>query len=128
MRSAHPFRNMASQTSATKMRRREMSKEPFMESDNGYFTAEQVDEQIDQLRQANTKDGLGDEARLVKSLRLYHKTPLLAEDRAALEHARQRIAGTARDMGTFDDPVLVVTMPPARPAAHARGRRFVRLL
>ncbi|HEY6541229.1 MAG TPA: PQQ-binding-like beta-propeller repeat protein [Ktedonobacteraceae bacterium] len=99
-----------------------------MESDNGYFTAEQVDEQIDQLRQANTKDGLGDEAQLVKSLRLYHKTPLLAEDRAALEHARQRIAGTARDTGTFDDPVLVVTNPPARPVAHARGRRFMRLL
>jgi outer membrane protein assembly factor BamB len=105
-----------------------MSKEPIMESNNGYFTAERVDEQIDQLHQTNVTDGSSDEAQLVNALQRYHKTPLLAEDRAALERARQRIAGKQRDAGTFDDRVPVVSTHPVRPAAHARGSSFMRVL
>ena len=100
-----------------------------MESENAYFTVEQVDEQIEQLSQASAMtDRPGDEAQLVNALRRYHSPSLQAEDRAALERARQRIAGTARDMGTFDDQTPLVTIPPVRPAGHARGRRFVRVV
>lgn len=106
-----------------------MSKESFTESGNEYFTAEQIDEQIDQLSQIGaTTDRPRDEAQLVSTLRRYHSTSLQAEDRAALERARQRIAGTARDIGTFDDQTPLVTIPPVRPAVHTRKRRFVRLL
>ncbi len=98
-----------------------------MESDNVYFTAERVDEQIDQFHQTNV-DGLSDEAQLVNALRRYHRAPLFAEDRAALEHARQRIAGIERDAGTFDDHVPVVTVHSAHPVAQARGRRFMPML
>jgi outer membrane protein assembly factor BamB len=105
-----------------------MSKEPFMESDNGYFTAEQVDEQIDQLDQANVTDGSSDDAQLVNALRRYHRTPLFTEDRAALDRARQRIAGTQRDAGTFDNRVPVVSIHQVRPVAHANGRGFMRIL
>lgn len=100
-----------------------------MESESGYFTAEQVDEQIDQLSRANaTIDGPHDEARLVNALQRYHSTSLQAEDRAALERARQRIAGAARDTGTFGAQTPRVLLPPVRLAVHTRNRRFVRLL
>ena len=105
-----------------------MSKEPFMESGHGYFTAEQIDEQIDQLGRANTAGEANDESHLVHALRRYHSPSLLAEDRAALERARQRIAGTVRDTGTFDDQVPLATIPPAHPVARTHGGRFVRLL
>lgn len=103
-----------------------MSKEPFKESEHGYFTAGQIDEQIDQLRRANAPGEANAEAHLVHALRRYHSPSLLAEDRAALERARQRIAGATRDTGTFDDQTPLAPVSPTRPAA--RGRRFVRLL
>src|ERR1051326_4163063 len=104
---------MTGQIGAPRLLRRAMRKEPLMESNDAYFIAEGVDEQIDQLHQANTPDGASEEAQLVHALRLFHRTPLLTRDRAALERARQRIAGRARDMGTSDDQALPVPIPPA---------------
>ncbi len=89
-----------------------MSNEPFMESGHGYFTAEQVDEQIDQLRQAKATDGPGNEAQLVSALQRYHTPTLQAEDRAALERARQRITVAAHDAGTFDNQAPLAPVPP----------------
>lgn len=105
-----------------------MSKEPLMESEHGYFTTEHVDEQIDQLRRTNTTGDATDEARLVNALQRYHSVSLQAEDRDALERARQRLAGAAHDTGTFDNQVPLVTIPQARPLPRARDRRFVRVL
>ncbi len=105
-----------------------MSKEPFMEPDHEYFNAEQVDEQIEQLHQANTTGQAGDEAHLVHALQRYHSVSLQTEDRAALERARQRIAGAAHDAGTFGNQVPLVAIPQAGSVVRSRGRRFVRLL
>lgn len=105
-----------------------MSKEPLMESEHGYFTTEQIDEQIDQLRRANTTDESKNEARLVYALQRYHSVSLQGEDRDALERARQRLARAARDTGSFDNQEPLVTIPQARPLPRARDRGFVRVL
>ena len=107
-----------------------MNKEPLMEPEHEYFTTEQVDEQIDQLRRASTTDETRDEAHLVNALQRYHSISLQAEDRASLERARQRLAGAAHDTGTFDSRLPLVAIPQSQtlPLASVRGRRFVRLL
>lgn len=105
-----------------------MSKEPLMESEHAYFTTAQVDEQIDQLRRASTTGEGSDEAHLVNALRRSHSVSLQAEDRAALERARQRLADATRDPGTFDTLMPLVSIPQARPGARARGRHFKRLM
>src|SRR5713101_3799666 len=105
-----------------------MNKEQFMASNHEYFTSRQVDEQIEQLQQAGVLDGSTDEAQLVNLLRRYYQVPLAAEDRAALEHARQRITGKEGDGDTLDDDAPVVTIQPAGPAARPRGTRLMRIL
>lgn len=68
------------------------------------------------------------EAQLVNVLRRYYRVPLFAEDRAALEHARQRITGKQSDVDTRDDDAPVGTFHPTGPAAHPRSTRFMRML
>jgi len=104
-----------------------MNKEQFMTSNNEYFTSEQVDEQIEQLHQTSILDRSTGEAQLVNVLRRYYRVPLFAEDRAALEHARQRITGKQSDVDTRDD-ASVGTFHPAGPVAHPRSTRFMRML
>src|SRR5260370_35675417 len=105
-----------------------MNKEQFMASNHEYFTSGQVDEQIEQLQQAGVLDGSTDEAQLVNLLRRYYRVSLAAEDRAALEHARQRITGKEGDVDTLDDDAPVVTIHPAGPATRQRSTRLMRIL
>src|SRR6266849_624744 len=105
-----------------------MNKEQFMASNHEYFTSRQVDEQIEQLQQAGVLDGSSDEAQLVNLLRRYYQVPLAAEDRAALEHARQRITGKEGDVDTLDVDAPVVTIHPAGPATRPRSTRWMRIL
>jgi outer membrane protein assembly factor BamB len=98
-----------------------------MASNHEYFTSRHVDEQIEQLQQAGVLDGSTDEAQLVNLLRRYYRVPLAAEDRAALEHARQRITGKESDGDTLDD-APVVTIHSAGPATRPRGTRLMRFL
>lgn len=99
-----------------------------MASNHEYFTSRQVDEQIEQLQQAGVLDGSTDEAQLVNLLRRNYQVPLAAEDRAALEHARQRITGKEGDGDILDDDAPVVTIHPAGPAARPRGTHLMRVL
>ncbi len=99
-----------------------------MTSNNEYFTSERVDEQIEQLHQTSIVDRSTNEAQLVNVLRRYYRVPLFAEDRAALEHARQRITGKQSDVDTRDDDAPVGTFHPAGPVTHPRSTRFMRML
>ena len=105
-----------------------MNKEQFMSSNNEYFTSKRVDEQIEQLHQTGVLDESTGEAQLVSLLRHYYRVPLAAEDRAALEHARQRITGKQSDGETLDDDTPVVTLHHPHPVAHTRSTRFMRIL
>ena len=105
-----------------------MNKEQSMSSNNEYFTSERVDEQIEQLYQPGTLDESTGEANLVQALQRYYIVPLIAEDRAALEHARQRITGKQSDGDTSAEIAPVVTFNPASPITRPRGTRFMRLL
>src|SRR5260370_26798378 len=105
-----------------------MNKEQFMAPNHEYFTSRQVDERIEQLQQAGVLDGSTDEAQLVNLLRRYYQVPLAAEDRAALEHARQRITGKEGDVDVLDVDAPVVTIQPAGPVTRPRGARLMRIL
>lgn len=99
-----------------------------MESEHEYFTTERVDEQIDQLLLASTTGEGSEEAHLVNALRRSHAVSRQAEERAALQRARLRLADATRAPGTFDLPALPVSVLQARPPARARGRPFMRLI
>ncbi len=105
-----------------------MNKEQSMSSNNEYFTSERVDEQIEQLHQPGTLDESTGEANLVQVLQRYYIVPLIAEDRAALEHARQRITGKQSDGDSPAEIAPVVTFNSASPITRPRGTRFMRLL
>ncbi len=99
-----------------------------MTSNNEYFTSERIDEQIDQLHPTDTLDGSVDETRLVNALQRYYQVPLMAEDRAALERARQRLIDKLSDTDILDDDVPSVTMRPAGRVARVRATRFTRIV
>ncbi len=99
-----------------------------MASNNEYFTSEQVDEQIEQLRKLSTPHGRADEAQLVDVLQRHYRVSLVAEDRAALAHARQRILDGLSDEDILDHEPQFVNVSEARPVAHPRRVRRARFL
>lgn len=99
-----------------------------MASNNEYFTPERVDEQIEQLHQAKPLDEATDEAQLVNMLRRSYQTRLVAEDRAALERARQRITGAQCTVNTSEHAEPIVILHPPGPVVHTTGRRLSRIL
>jgi outer membrane protein assembly factor BamB len=105
-----------------------MNKEQSMSSNNEYFTSERVDEQIEQLHQPGALDESTGEANLVQALQRHYSVPLVAEDRTALEHARQRITGKQSGGDTSAEIAPVVTFHPTSPVARPRGTRFMRLV
>src|SRR5690349_25069479 len=100
----------------------------FMASNNEYFTSEQVDEQIEQLRKLSTPHGQADEAQLVDVLQRYYRVSLVAEDRAALTHARQRLLDGLSDEDILAHELQFINISEARPAAHPRRVRRARFL
>jgi outer membrane protein assembly factor BamB len=99
-----------------------------MTPNNEYFTSERVDEQIEQLQPSNIQDGSSDEAKLVHALQRHYSVPLTVEDRAALEHARQRITGKQSDTDIATDDTPGTTFHPASPIARSRVTRFMRIV
>ena len=100
-----------------------------MASSNDYFTSERVDEQIEQLHGTTILDESTDEAQLVNVLYRCFRAPFVAEDRAALEHARQSILGNQSTADTLPDGYEpVVPLSPSDLVAHPRRRRLTRVL
>lgn len=102
-----------------------------MTASDEYFTPEQIDEQIEQLRQTTPLNGSTDEARLVNALHRYYHAPVTAEDRAALASVRQRITITGKQdtVDTFEDGnEAVVPFSPSQRIAHPRSTRLTRIL
>ncbi|HEU5229972.1 MAG TPA: PQQ-binding-like beta-propeller repeat protein [Ktedonobacteraceae bacterium] len=99
-----------------------------MTFNNEYFTSEQVDEQIEQLRQQSTPPGQIDEARLVKLLQCYYRTAPVAQDCAALASAKQRILAQLSDPQLLNDEPQIASIGVARPIAHPRRTRLMRFI
>ncbi len=95
---------------------------------NEYFTSEQIDEQIDQLRPQSTLHGQADEAQLVEMLQCHYRVSLVAEDRASLARAQQRILDELNHTHILGHEPQFVNVSRARPVAHPRRAGFMRLL
>lgn len=90
-----------------------------------YFTSEQVDEQIEQLRRQSAAQEQTGEAQLVNILqRHYHISPV-EEDQATLAHARQRILD---NQPILDYEPQFVNIGATRPVARPKRARLTRLL
>jgi hypothetical protein len=106
-----------------------MKKEQFMASSNEYFTPERVDEQIEHLHRTTILDESTNEAQLVNVLHSYYRVPFVPEDRAALEHVRQRILGNQSAGDTLEDEnEPVAPLSPSNLVAHPRRTRLMRVL
>src|SRR5579885_394680 len=100
-----------------------------MTSNNEYFTPEQVDEQIERLRQQSAGHEQTNEVLLVNTLQRHYQTSLAEQDQAALAHARQRVLENLEDnQPVLDHEPQFVNVRTARPVVHPRRTRLMRLL
>lgn len=102
-----------------------------MTANNEYFISEQVDEQIEQLRQQNVQHGQTSEAQLVALLQHHYQTSLTSEDRAALAHARQRLLhglSNGSNEGIIDNEPPMINRREARRVSPPRHMKRTRLL
>jgi len=99
-----------------------------MTSNNEYFTPEQVDEQIEQLRQQSAAHEQINEAQLVDMLQRHYQVSLVAEDQATLAHARQRMLENLDNQSVLDYEPQFVNVRATRPFALPKRARLTRLL
>src|SRR5579883_1131057 len=99
-----------------------------MTPNHEYFTSEQVDEQIEQLRKLNTPHEQTDEAQLVNMLQRHYRVSLAPEDRTALAHAHQRILDELGNEDTPDHTSPFADGSKIRPIAHPKRARLTRFL
>lgn len=92
-----------------------------------YFTPEQVDQQIEQLRQPPDQDNATDEARLVSTVQHFYHTPTEPQNQAFLKRARQRIVSEEDRDGSLDNTLLPVEHSPIQRNARPRRSRVIHL-
>src|SRR5581483_615139 len=96
-----------------------------MTSNNEYFTPEQVDEQIEQLRRQSATHEQTGETQLVNMLQRHYHIPPVEEDQATLAHARQRILD---NQPALDYEPQFVNIGATQPVARPKRARLTRLL
>lgn len=99
-----------------------------MTSNNEYFTPEQVDEQIERLRQQSTGHEQTNEVQLVNMLQRHYQVSLVEEDRIALAHAQQRVLENLDNQSILDYEPQFVNVRATRPVAHPKRAHLTRLL
>lgn len=99
-----------------------------MTSSNEYFTPEQVDEQIEQLRPQSAGHEQTNEVQLVNMLQSHYQVSLAEQDQATLAHARQRIQENLSNQPVLDYEPQFVSVRAAHPVTHPRRARLARVI